>query len=221
MKWRSTSRQGRRPFTGWPSRGDTGIQAGRHLAVSSQRAGSLDCRADSRENAGQDMSAPKTIATRRPRPERGCTSMNAVEIEQAITDLAEQPFDRAEFPMPFLRRSATKRPPSSACARGVEQVRPRRCSPDQQYPHPDLRRRAGDTDAGRSRPARRRPRPRRSSSSPPTVRTSRPKTWPAVRPSPVPSKTFPTTSASSCRWRASVPSARSAKTPSTFGPPAA
>lgn len=39
--------------------GDTGIQAGRHLAVSSQRVGSLDCRADSREDAGQDMSAPQ------------------------------------------------------------------------------------------------------------------------------------------------------------------
>jgi len=28
--------------------------------------------------------------------------MNAVEIEQAITDLAEQPFDPAEFPYAFL-----------------------------------------------------------------------------------------------------------------------
>lgn len=28
--------------------------------------------------------------------------MNAVEIEQAITDLAERPFDPAEFPYTFL-----------------------------------------------------------------------------------------------------------------------
>ena len=28
--------------------------------------------------------------------------MNAVEIEQAITDLAEQPFDPAEFPYAFV-----------------------------------------------------------------------------------------------------------------------
>ncbi len=28
--------------------------------------------------------------------------MNAVEIEQTITDLAEQPFDPAEFPISFL-----------------------------------------------------------------------------------------------------------------------
>lgn len=28
--------------------------------------------------------------------------MNAIEIEQAITDLAEQPFDAAEFPYAFL-----------------------------------------------------------------------------------------------------------------------
>ena len=29
--------------------------------------------------------------------------MNAVEIEQAITELAEQPFDREAFPFDFLR----------------------------------------------------------------------------------------------------------------------
>ena len=28
--------------------------------------------------------------------------MNAVEIEQAISELAEQPFDRVEFPFQFL-----------------------------------------------------------------------------------------------------------------------
>ena len=34
--------------------------------------------------------------------------MNAVEIEQAITDLAEQPFDRAEFPYVFLEAFGNK-----------------------------------------------------------------------------------------------------------------
>ena len=34
--------------------------------------------------------------------------MNAVEIEQAITDLAEQPFDLAEFPYAFLEAFGNK-----------------------------------------------------------------------------------------------------------------
>lgn len=34
--------------------------------------------------------------------------MNAVEIEQAITDLADQPFDRAEFPFAFLQAFGNK-----------------------------------------------------------------------------------------------------------------
>jgi len=34
--------------------------------------------------------------------------MNAVEIEQAITDLAEQPFDSAELPYAFLEAFGNK-----------------------------------------------------------------------------------------------------------------
>ena len=34
--------------------------------------------------------------------------MNAVEIEQAITDLAEQPFEPAEFPYAFLEAFGNK-----------------------------------------------------------------------------------------------------------------
>lgn len=34
--------------------------------------------------------------------------MNAVEIEQAITDLAEQPFDAASFPCAFLEAFGNK-----------------------------------------------------------------------------------------------------------------
>ena len=42
--------------------------------------------------------------------------MNAVEIEEAVSALADQPFDRAEFPYAFLKRSATRRRRSSGCA---------------------------------------------------------------------------------------------------------
>lgn len=34
--------------------------------------------------------------------------MNAVEIEQAITDLAEKPFDAIEFPYEFLEAFGNK-----------------------------------------------------------------------------------------------------------------
>jgi hypothetical protein len=36
--------------------------------------------------------------------------MNAIEIEEAISELAEQPFDADEFPFEFLMRLATKKP---------------------------------------------------------------------------------------------------------------
>lgn len=41
-------------------------------------------------------------------PMESCTQMNAVEIEQAITDLAEQPFDPIEFPYAFLEAFGNK-----------------------------------------------------------------------------------------------------------------
>ncbi|MFP1591809.1 type IIL restriction-modification enzyme MmeI [Escherichia coli] len=44
--------------------------------------------------------------------------MNAVEIEQAITDLAEQPFDPQNFLMLSLKPLVTRQRPSSACAPG-------------------------------------------------------------------------------------------------------
>lgn len=37
-----------------------------------------------------------------PSPTEGEEALNAVEIEQAITDLAEQPFDSETFPYAFL-----------------------------------------------------------------------------------------------------------------------
>lgn len=41
-------------------------------------------------------------------PMENCKQMNAVEIEQAITDLAEQPFDPIEFPYAFLEAFGNK-----------------------------------------------------------------------------------------------------------------
>jgi hypothetical protein len=38
----------------------------------------------------------------------GCGFLNAVEIEQAITDVAEQPFDATEFPFAFLEAFGNK-----------------------------------------------------------------------------------------------------------------
>jgi hypothetical protein len=48
------------------------------------------------------------VATIRPRPRSARTNMNAVEIEQAISDLALQPFDAAEFPFAFLAAFGNK-----------------------------------------------------------------------------------------------------------------
>src|SRR5690606_2713041 len=103
MKWRSTSRQGRRPFTGWPSRG-------RYRGSSWAAPGGFVAAS---WIAGLPHRSPRKRRTRHERPAKrqqpgglaprgGCTPMNAVEIEQAITDLAEQPFDPAEFPYAFL-----------------------------------------------------------------------------------------------------------------------
>ena len=51
--------------------------------------------------------------------------MNAVEIEEAISALAEQPFDPAEFPFAFLASLREQGNDHQAAAQGrVEQVRP-------------------------------------------------------------------------------------------------
>ena len=105
--------------------------------------------------------------------------MNAVEIEQTISDLALQPFDAAEFPFAFLaafgnKDTALKRlragnNNASDVPGGVLQrsnIHIAVCPP-------------GATGAGCTRCAAARPPPRArpSSSSPPTARRSRPKTW--------------------------------------------
>ena len=48
------------------------------------------------------------VATMPRRPRSARTHMNAVEIEQAISDLALQPFDAAEFPFAFLAAFGNK-----------------------------------------------------------------------------------------------------------------
>ena len=48
------------------------------------------------------------VATMLRRPRSARTPMNAVEIEQAISDLALQPFDAAEFPFAFLAAFGNK-----------------------------------------------------------------------------------------------------------------
>jgi hypothetical protein len=65
--------------------------------------------------------------------------VNAVEIEEAISDLAEQPFDPAAFPYAFLEGFREQTDDDQAPAqRCVEQVRSGRRSADQQHPHQDL-----------------------------------------------------------------------------------
>ena len=49
--------------------------------------------------------------------------MNAVEIEAAVSDLAEQAFDSAEFPFAFLAAFGNKELPSGGCARGSRTLR--------------------------------------------------------------------------------------------------
>lgn len=48
------------------------------------------------------------VATMLRRPRSARTHMNAVEIEQAVSDLALQPFDAAEFPFAFLAAFGNK-----------------------------------------------------------------------------------------------------------------
>ncbi len=54
------------------------------------------------------LRVPVAVATMRQRPRCARTPMNAVEIEQAISDLALQPFDAAEFPFAFLAAFGNK-----------------------------------------------------------------------------------------------------------------
>jgi len=70
--------------------------------------------------------------------------MNAVEIEEAISVLAEQPFDSVEFPFAFLQAFGNKDTTLKRLRSGAsKQVRPGRCTSDQQYPYRRRRTRRG------------------------------------------------------------------------------
>ena len=149
--------------------------------------------------------------------------MNAVEIEEAITALAEQPFDGGEFPFAFLeafgnKETTIKRLRAGASNKsdlgGVLQtnnIHIATCCAGRG--HEDARRAEGEP-GHRQGEGEVHPRDRRRGlrgRGPGQRRNGRLRL----------SRTFPTTSASSCRWPASPPSSRSAKAPSTSGRPAA
>ena len=148
--------------------------------------------------------------------------MNAVEIEEAISALAEQPFDPVEFPFAFLQAFGNKETTIKRLRSGASNKS-------------DL---GGVLQTNNIHIA-----------VCPTGEVT--KTLTALKASPATAKAkakfilatdgadfeaedlasgetvacayqdFPTISASSCRWPASPPSSRSAKTLSTSGPPAA
>ena len=65
--------------------------------------------------------------------------MNAVEIEEAVSALAELPFEAEEFPFAFLQAFGNKADDDQATALGrVERFRPRRGAPAQQHPYQGL-----------------------------------------------------------------------------------
>ena len=159
MKWRfyPTGGKDRRP---WPAGEIPGIQAGAGPMLSSQRVGSLDCCADCRENAGQDMNARKTTTAWRPSSRGGCTPMNACRNQNKPSPRGAV-LRPCGFPMPFaLEALATRRRPSSACARG------RRTSPTSAVFFQTSNIHILTCDAGQvtltlaATPARRQPRPR-------------------------------------------------------------
>ena len=72
--------------------------------------------------------------------------MNAVEIEEAVSALAERRSTPPSFPSPSSRPSATRRRPSSACATARRTRRTsRRRAPAQQHPYRGLPRPARST----------------------------------------------------------------------------
>ncbi len=77
--------------------------------------------------------------------------MNAVEIEEAISALAEQPFDAGGVSVRLPASLRQQGDDAQAPAQGrVEQVRPGRRPPDQQHPYRRRRRRRGHEDPRRA-----------------------------------------------------------------------
>jgi hypothetical protein len=148
--------------------------------------------------------------------------MNDVEIEEAISALAERPFDPEEFPFAFLEAFGNKETTLKRLRKGGSNKSDLAGVLQTNNIHIAVAAPGEVTETLASLKA-----------SPATARAkakfilattengSRRKTLAAAERSPVPTPTSPTISASSCRWPGSPPSSRSAKAPSTFGPRAA
>lgn len=78
--------------------------------------------------------------------------MNAFEIEQAVSELAERPFDREEFPFQFLAAIGNKDDAETPSHGRLEQVGCGRRPSDQLRPHRYLRARANPFDPCQSPP---------------------------------------------------------------------
>ena len=76
-------------------------------------------------------------------------SMNAVEIEEAMSQLTEQPFDAEEFPFAFLQAFGNKQTTIKRL-RKRESNRSDLGGENQQYPYFRRRARRGDKDARRA-----------------------------------------------------------------------
>ena len=97
---------------------------------------------------GTAAADPVSIKAPQNRVRGAKTSMNAVEIEEAISALAEHPFDAAEFPFLFLQAFGIKETTLKRLRKGeFEQVRPWRRSANQQHPHRRCPARRGHQDA--------------------------------------------------------------------------
>lgn len=148
--------------------------------------------------------------------------MNPVEIEEAVSALAELAFDAAEFPYAFLqafgnKETTIKRVRSGTSNKsdlgGVLQTNNIHILVS---PSGEVSKFLTALKASPGRPER-----KPALSLPPTARSWRPRTWRPARRSPVPIQISPITSVSFCRWRASAPSSKSAIARSTSGRPAA
>ena len=106
--------------------------------------------------------------------------MNAVEIEEAVSALAERPFDAAEFPFAFLEAFGNKETTIKRLRTGASNTMSdlgRRAS-DQQHPYRRRCPRRGHRDAGRAEGKPGNSQGQGASSSwRPTGTRSRPRTW--------------------------------------------
>ena len=102
--------------------------------------------------------------------------MNAVEIEEAVSKLAEQPFDAGDFPFAFLEAFGNKATTIKRLRAGTSNRSDVGGVLQTSNIHIKVAEDGGDADALEAiRQARPPPRRAPSSSSPPTARTFRPK----------------------------------------------